>query len=58
MVRLKVYDMLNRIAVSGFQFHYGTIKSATADDQARGLLLFQFHYGTIKRIGKKKDSEI
>ena len=50
--------MLNRIAVSGFQFHYGTIKSATADDQARGLLLFQFHYGTIKRIGKKKDSEI
>ena len=49
MVRLKeVYDMLNRIAVSGFQFHYGTIKSESQMYDGAFPSVFQFHYGTIK----------
>ena len=35
-----------------FQFHKGTIKTASAVDESRKNTRFQFHKGTIKTIGR------
>ena len=49
MVRLKVdFAFGHGVYPSGFQFHYGTIKSYSRIAERHAPPLFQFHYGTIK----------
>ena len=50
MVRLKDFPKWTWQHIENvFQFHYGTIKSATNAENNQGSSKFQFHYGTIKR---------
>ena len=52
MVRLKVRcQYLPHVAQSGFQFHYGAIKSLPAHRIWFTMERFQFHYGAIKSPG-------
>ena len=52
MVRLKVLHLNIQGITRLFQFHYGTIKSASFRLNIHLSLPFQFHYGTIKRISR------
>ena len=48
MVRLKDLEKRSNPFANPFQFHYGTIKSATGARYRSFEVQFQFHYGTIK----------
>ncbi len=51
MVRLKeLVAEAKELQSSVFQFHHGTIKSASSILITDTTVLFQFHHGTIKRL--------
>ena len=51
-VRLRLYAAELRDRQAKFQFHKGTIKTMSTDQEQRVAKLFQFHKGTIKTLSE------